>query len=36
MKGAGTGETDGVVLAMNMGDFATTAGITQKTTILST
>ena len=28
-----TGETDGVVLAMNMGDFATTAGIAQKTVI---
>ena len=26
-----TGETDGVVLAINMGDFATTAGIAQKT-----
>jgi hypothetical protein len=28
-----TGETDGVVLAINMGDFATTAGIAQKTAI---
>ena len=28
-----TGATDGVVLAINMGDFATTAGIAQKTTI---
>ena len=28
-----TGETDGVVLALNMGDFATTAGIAKKTTI---
>ena len=28
-----TGETDGVVLALNMGDFATTAGIAQKTAI---
>ena len=27
------GETDGVVLAINMGDFATTAGIAQKTAI---
>jgi hypothetical protein len=28
-----TGDTDGVVLAINMGDFATTAGIAQKTAI---
>ena len=28
-----TAETDGVVLAINMGDFATTAGIAQKTAI---
>ena len=28
-----TGETDGVVLAINMGDFATTAGIAQKSAI---
>ena len=28
-----TGATDGVVLAINMGDFATTAGIAQKTAI---
>ena len=28
-----TGATDGVVLALNMGDFATTAGIAQKTAI---
>ena len=28
-----TGETDGVVLAINMGDFATTAGIAEKTAI---
>ena len=28
-----TGETDGVVLAINMGDFATIAGIAQKTAI---
>ena len=28
-----TGETDGVVLAINMGDFATTAGIAKKTAI---
>ena len=28
-----TGDTDGVVLAINMGDFATTAGIAEKTAI---